>query len=68
MRLELRRASPRIEVGDMSTAGGRLSFLVRDPAQVDAAVEIARNQTQPVGASAASGRSTSASSIRPGSC
>jgi preprotein translocase subunit SecD len=49
MRLELRRASPRIEVGDMSTAGGRLSFLVRDPAQVDAAVEIARNQTQPVG-------------------
>lgn len=49
MRLELRRASPRIEVGGMSTAGGRLSFLVRDPAQVDAAVEIARNQTQPVG-------------------
>jgi preprotein translocase subunit SecD len=49
MRLELRRASPRIEVGDMSTAGGRLSFLVRDPSQVDAAVEIARNQTQPVG-------------------
>src|SRR3712207_7323701 len=44
MRLELRRASPRIEVGGMSTAGGRLSFLVRDPAQVDAAVEIARNQ------------------------
>ncbi|HEY0112782.1 MAG TPA: protein translocase subunit SecD [Allosphingosinicella sp.] len=49
MRLELRRASPRIEVGDVSTADGRLSFLVRDPAQVDAAVEIARNQTQPVG-------------------
>ncbi|HYD37357.1 MAG TPA: protein translocase subunit SecD [Allosphingosinicella sp.] len=49
MRLELRRASPRIEVGDMSTAGGRLSFLVRDPTRVDAAVEIARNQTQPVG-------------------
>ena len=49
MRLELRRADPRIEVGDMSTAGGRLSFLVRDPARVDAAVDIARNQTQPVG-------------------
>jgi preprotein translocase subunit SecD len=49
MRGELRRASPGIEVGDMSTAGGRLSFLVRNPAQVDAAVEIARNQTQPVG-------------------
>jgi len=49
MRSELRRAKPRIEVGDMSTAGGRLSFMVRDPAQLDAAVEIARNQTQPVG-------------------
>ena len=49
MRLELRRASPRIEVGDMSTAGGRLSFLVRDPTQVDKAVQIARDQTQPVG-------------------
>jgi preprotein translocase subunit SecD len=49
MRGELRRATPRIEFGDMSSAGGRLSFLVRDPAQVDAAVEIARNQTQPVG-------------------
>ncbi|HEX8262138.1 MAG TPA: protein translocase subunit SecD [Allosphingosinicella sp.] len=48
MRSELRRASPRIEVGDMSTAGGRLSFLVRDPARVDAVVDIARNQTQPV--------------------
>lgn len=46
MRSELRRA--KIEVGDMSTAGGRLSFLVRDPAQVDAAREIANNQTQPV--------------------
>ena len=49
MRSELRRASPRIEVGDMSTAGGRLSFLVRDPARVDAVVDIARNQTQPLG-------------------
>src|SRR3712207_5652127 len=47
MRSELRRA--KIEVGDMSTAGGRLSFLVRDPARVDGVVEIARNQTQPVG-------------------
>ena len=49
IRLEMRRASPRIEIGGISTAGGRLSFLVRDPAQVDAAVDIARNQTQPVG-------------------
>src|SRR5678816_3781667 len=33
---ELRR-DPRIDIGDISTAGGRLSFLVRNPAQVDAA-------------------------------
>jgi protein-export membrane protein SecD len=49
VRLGLRRHTPRIEIGDISTSGGRLSFLVRDPAQVDAAVEFARNQTQPVG-------------------
>ena len=45
---ELRRARPRIEVGDISTAGGRLSFMVRDPAQVDAAVERLRDLTRPV--------------------
>jgi preprotein translocase subunit SecD len=44
---ELRR-DPRIEVGDISTAGGRLSFLVRDPTQVDAAVERMRTLTKPV--------------------
>jgi preprotein translocase subunit SecD len=44
---ELRR-SPRVEIGDISTAGGRLSFLVRDPAQVDTAVERLRSITQPV--------------------
>jgi preprotein translocase subunit SecD len=49
MRSELRQA--KIEVGDMSTAGGRLSFLVRDPSRVDAVREIASNQTQPVGLS-----------------
>jgi preprotein translocase subunit SecD len=49
IRLGLRRLSPRIEIGDISTAGNRLTFLVRDPAQIDAAVEFARNQTQPVG-------------------
>ena len=46
------RASPRrraIEIGDVSTAGGRLSFLVRDPTQLDAAVERLRALTQPVG-------------------
>ena len=45
---ELRRA-PRIDIGDMSTSAGRLSFLVRDPTRVDAAVERLRAITQPVG-------------------
>lgn len=49
IRTEMRRASPRIEIGDISTSGGQLSFLVRNTAQVDAAREIAYNQTQPVG-------------------
>jgi preprotein translocase subunit SecD len=44
---ELRR-DPRIDVGDISTAGGRLSFMVRDPTQVDSAVERLRNLTRPV--------------------
>ena len=45
---ELRRATPRIEIGDISTAGGRLTFMVRNPAQVDSAVERLRTLTQPV--------------------
>jgi preprotein translocase subunit SecD len=40
-----------VEIGDVSTANNALSFFVRDPAQVDAAVDIARNLTQPVGTS-----------------
>src|SRR3954468_23592598 len=44
---ELRR-DPRIDIGDISTAGGRLSFLVRNPTQVDAAVERMRTLTRPV--------------------
>ena len=36
---ELRRSTPRIEIGDISTQGGRVSFLLRDPTQVDAARE-----------------------------
>ena len=44
---ELRR-SPRVEIGDVSTAGGRVSFLVRDPTQLDTAVERLRDITQPV--------------------
>ena len=45
---DLRRGDPRIEVGDVSTAGGKLSFMVRDSAQVDAAVERMRALSQPV--------------------
>jgi len=45
---ELRR-DPRIEIGDVSTAGGRVAFMVRNPTQVDAAVERLRRMTQPVG-------------------
>jgi preprotein translocase subunit SecD len=45
---ELRR-DPQIDTGDISTAGGRLSFLVRNPTQVDAAVERMRKLTQPIG-------------------
>lgn len=37
VRLALRDAKPRIQVGDVSTKGGRLTFMVEDPAQVDAA-------------------------------
>ena len=40
---ELRRQQPRIDIGDVSTSGGRLSFMVRDPTQVDAAVERMRD-------------------------
>ncbi len=39
----------RVEIGDISTAGGRLSFMVRNPAQVDEAVDRLRKLTQPVG-------------------
>jgi preprotein translocase subunit SecD len=49
VRTEMRRADPRIEIGDISTAGGRLSFMVRDISQLDAAVERTRTLTQAVG-------------------
>ncbi|MDQ3079546.1 MAG: protein translocase subunit SecD [Pseudomonadota bacterium] len=48
---DLRRGDPRIEIGDVSTAEGRVSFMVRDSAQVDAAVERMRALSQPVGLS-----------------
>ena len=49
IRTEFRRANPRIEIGDISTTDGVLSFFVRDSSQVDAAVETARQLTNPVG-------------------
>jgi len=48
---DLRRGDPKIDIGDVSTAGGRLSFMVRDSTQVDAAVERLRALSQPVGLS-----------------
>ncbi len=36
---EMRRQRPRIDVGDISTRGGQVSFMLRDPTQVDAARE-----------------------------
>ncbi len=53
-RAELRRADGgAIGYGDMGVRGGALSFLVRDPADVDRAVELMRNQSNPVGVTAA---------------
>lgn len=36
---EMRRATPRIEIGDISTRDGKISFMVRDVTRVDAARE-----------------------------
>lgn len=49
VRAEMRRATPRIGIGDISRTGGRLSFLVRDVQQIDEAVDRARTLTNPVG-------------------
>ncbi len=46
---ELRRGEPSIAIGDVSTQGGRVSFMVRDASQLDTAVERLRTLTQPVG-------------------
>ena len=42
------RHDPRIDIGDISTANGTLSFMVRDPTQIDAAVDRMRNLTKPL--------------------
>jgi len=52
VRAAMRKNTPGpIAIGDISTANNALSFFVRDPAQLDAAVDTARNLTQPVGTS-----------------
>ncbi|MEJ2459051.1 MAG: protein translocase subunit SecD [Novosphingobium sp.] len=37
VRARLKLAQPRIRIGDISSASGRLTFMLKDPAQVDAA-------------------------------
>ena len=49
IRRQMRAASPRIDIADMSTTGGALSWTVRNPAQVGEATRLAREQTQPAG-------------------
>lgn len=49
VRAEMRRGSPRVEIGDISTSGGRLSFFVRDVSQLDTAVGRIRDLTRGVG-------------------
>lgn len=49
IRREMARASTPIEIGEVSTNGGQLSFLVRDPARVTEAAGIARDQSQSSG-------------------
>ncbi len=46
---ELARGDSPVEIGDISTGDGRLSFMVRNPAQVDAAVERLRALSKGVG-------------------
>ena len=45
----MRRADPKIEIGDISIAGGELAFMVRNPTQVDTAVDLVRNLTNGIG-------------------
>ena len=50
VRSELRQGEGgRIAIGDVSTTGGRLSFMLRNPADLDKAVERMRQLTRPVG-------------------
>lgn len=49
VRTELRSGNQKIAIGDISTRDNRLSFMVRDRSQVDAAVERIRPLTQGAG-------------------
>jgi preprotein translocase subunit SecD len=49
VRTELRRGDPKIAIGDISRRDGKLSFMVREASQVDAAVERIRPLTQGAG-------------------
>jgi len=49
IRSEMRKESPQIQIGDISTANGALTFFVRDSSQLDAAVDKVRTLTAPVG-------------------
>lgn len=49
VRTELRRGDTRIAIGDISRRDGKLSFMIRNPAQVDAAVERIRPLTEGAG-------------------
>jgi preprotein translocase subunit SecD len=49
VRTVLRDAEPRIRIGDMSTAGGKLSFMVEDPTRIDAARDLLEKQTNGAG-------------------
>ncbi len=49
VRNAMRTAKPRIRIGEISRTGGRLSFLLDDPAQVDAAREVVLPMTNGVG-------------------
>lgn len=49
VRTDMRRGDPRIEIGDISTSGGVLSFLPRNTADLDRARERVYNLTSGVG-------------------
>ncbi|WP_426387044.1 protein translocase subunit SecD [Sphingobium sp. R-21] len=49
VRTELRRGDTKIAIGDISSRDGKLSFMVRNPSEVDAAIERIRPLTQGAG-------------------